>query len=432
MLQKIDPSVTDIIRRLQEAGFEAYIVGGAVRDILLSRPPKDYDLTTSATPEEIRIVFGRRQSVIIGKRFRLVHLRMGNRIIEVSTFRKTPQQAFKQDSAPKYGPPSVPQMIQRDNEYGTAQEDAWRRDFTVNAIFYDPVKDQLSDFTGMGIDDLNHRIVRVIGEPQVRFEEDPVRILRALKLVGQYGFEVEHHTAEAIAKNLRLIEHAAPSRLSLELEKILKSPYGHRILRAFRKWGFLQYFMPWFDLHWQSDAAQYALLLLQARNERVEKGLYRDSVSVSAATLVLPFVEMRKGNLGVGGLWDPEDLMRNDIWEMVPTVLNPHRFCQRVASMTAQIVGMQPDFHHEETDPAEISHRSGYPNARELFLIQNSVAWLEPDAEKLWPAPKHHDRNEDNAAYYSAPHNRPPRKRPRFYDRNTKPKPQKNQKFLQN
>ena len=147
----MDPAICGIVEQLQQAGYEAYIVGGAVRDLLLDRSPKDYDLSTSATPEEIRKVFRDRRTLIIGKRFQLVHLFLHGDIIEISTFRKRPQ---PQQELHKPGREVPENLIVRDNEFGTAQEDAWRRDFTVNALFYDPVADQILDYTGMGLEDI--------------------------------------------------------------------------------------------------------------------------------------------------------------------------------------------------------------------------------------------------------------------------------------
>ena len=162
---KIEKYVTDIVAALQNAGYEAYIVGGAVRDFLLERQPKDYDISTSATPEEVKKVFRKQRCMIIGRRFRLVHLYHGKEILEISTFRKKPEHNA---SAPEKMNPAkraaAPEnMIFRDNEFGTVQEDAWRRDFTVNALFYDPVNDRIHDYTGHGLDDIRDGIVRIIG-----------------------------------------------------------------------------------------------------------------------------------------------------------------------------------------------------------------------------------------------------------------------------
>ena len=299
----VENRVIELISTLQGAGFEAYIVGGAIRDLLLGRRPKDYDISTAATPEEVRNVFGRRAARIIGKRFRLVHVRHGGELFEVSTFRQAPSpesaavgpDGRKHEELPEH-------MILSDNSFGTAEEDAWRRDFTVNALFYDPVRSELIDFTGQGIDDIRSGVVRAIGNPRLRFEEDPVRMLRALKLVGQYDFTFDAATENALFAMLPLIRHAAPSRLSLELEKILSSSYGDKHLLAFHDYGLLEYFLPEIDTAWGSPACEYALNLFNERNCRVAEGIYRNSISLAMATLALPFVERECGS-SVGGLW---------------------------------------------------------------------------------------------------------------------------------
>ncbi len=387
MINKIDPSVKSAVQRLQEAGFDTYIVGGAVRDILLNRKPKDYDVSTMATPEEVRALFGRKRAMIIGKRFRLVHLREHNHIIEVSTFRRAPNGACAKIIRPQYAKPvDNPQMIRDDNEYGTPQEDAFRRDFTVNALFYDPVTNDILDFTHHGLSDLHQGIVRVIGDPVTRFEEDPVRLLRALKLVGQYNFKLEAETAKALYNNLSLITLASPSRLTLELEKILRSQYGHKILRTFHEYGLLKYFLPWLDMHWNSEACEYAMHLLAERNHRVQKGKYRESLSVATACLALPFIEEAQDQ-GPGALWEDDLHPKTDVWNKIEAVLTPHRFCQKVtASATSMILAM-PEFLDVHNSSEELVHMRGYAHAREFFMIQNEVAWLIEDVEVRFPNP---------------------------------------------
>ena len=248
MLTKIiaAPHIKAIIETLQNAGYEAYVVGGAIRDLMLEREPKDYDISTSASPEDIREVFGRRRARIIGRRFKLVHLYNGKEIIEVSTFRRRPEARKPAKYNPNYGP-APENMIFHDNEYGTAEEDAFRRDFTVNALFFNPVNGEVIDYTGQGVDDIINRKVRVIGDPALRFEEDPVRILRALKLVGQYGFSMTKETEAGVRDCIELITHASKSRLTLELEKVLKNAYSSDILKAFHEYGLLEHFLPFLD-----------------------------------------------------------------------------------------------------------------------------------------------------------------------------------------
>ncbi len=168
--RRLDRGGTEIVRRLQEAGFEAYFVGGCVRDLLLGRQPKDFDIATSARPNQVRRLF--RRSRIIGRRFRLAHVYSGREVFEVATFRRVPPELEEGEV----------QMIREDNTFGTAAEDARRRDFTVNALFLDPVEGEIVDWVG-GFEDLAARRLRSIGDPRLRFREDPVRILRLLKFL---------------------------------------------------------------------------------------------------------------------------------------------------------------------------------------------------------------------------------------------------------
>lgn len=195
---------------LKDAGFEAYLVGGGVRDLLLELHPKDFDIVTDAQPEQIRKIF--RNCILIGRRFRLAHVRFGREIIEVATFRAGIEHDSDKYQRSEHG------MILRDNVYGTMEEDAWRRDFTVNALYY-RIKDfSIIDYTD-GMKDLAARTIRMIGDPLVRYREDPVRMLRAIRLAAKIGFTIEKNTAAPITKLASLFVNVSPARL---LEEVIK------------------------------------------------------------------------------------------------------------------------------------------------------------------------------------------------------------------
>ncbi len=195
---------------LKDTGFEAYLVGGGVRDLLLELHPKDFDIVTNAKPEEVRKLF--RGCILIGRRFRLAHVRFGREIIEVATFRTGLEYDSDKYQRSEHG------MILRDNVYGTMEEDAWRRDFTVNALYY-RIKDfSIIDYTN-GIKDLEAKVLRMIGDPIVRYREDPVRMLRAVRLAAKIGFTIEKNTAAPIAKLAPLFINVSPARL---LEEVIK------------------------------------------------------------------------------------------------------------------------------------------------------------------------------------------------------------------
>lgn len=386
-LRRTAPYIRDIVRKLQDAGFETYIVGGAVRDLLLDRSPKDYDISTAATPNEVRNVFGRRQARIIGKRFRLVHLHVGDEIIEISTFRRRPETPGEVPGKLAENRAIPENMIFEDNDFGTAQEDAFRRDFTVNALFYDPVHDNLVDFTGMGLDDIRNRMVRCIGSCKERFEEDPVRLLRALKLVGQYGFSFTPETEKALVESIPLIQHASSSRLSLELEKILVSCFSDRIFAAFRRYGFLHYFMPFFDRNWNADFMQRSMQMLNCRNRRVTAERYRASISIAVASLALPIAAARFGSGEEGALWDEEKVDEDVFEDLLREIFSPHCIVKRVIYSASKMLMMQPAMFNCRRVGKFASSKS-LSHARELLYIQNELWWHRGDLIEVWEHPK--------------------------------------------
>ena len=184
----ISENALKVISKLNHSGFEAYLVGGAVRDLLSNHKPKDFDIATDALPEQVHSLF--KNSRLIGRRFRIVHVRFGREIIEVATFRGEHNEIVEPDSDDSQ---IINGMITRDNVYGTMEEDAWRRDFTVNALYYDQIQDTVIDFTG-GLEDLNCKSIRIIGAPQQRYIEDPVRMLRVIRFSAKLGFQIESQT----------------------------------------------------------------------------------------------------------------------------------------------------------------------------------------------------------------------------------------------
>lgn len=225
------------MRRLQSRDFEAYLVGGCVRDLLLGQSPKDYDIATEARPQQVKRVFPR-NCRIIGRRFKLAHLHFhqNQKILEAATFRRTPEESSD-------GEDEDDLLITRDNEFGTAEEDALRRDFTVNALFLDPSEDCILDYTS-GLDDVEDRIIRTIGDPEVRFREDPVRILRAAKFAGRLGFRIDRKTLLAMAQVADDLTRAAPPRLLEEILRLLRGGHAVESFQLLRDIGALQVMLP--------------------------------------------------------------------------------------------------------------------------------------------------------------------------------------------
>ena len=225
----IDPDALKVMYRLKNHGFLAYLVGGGVRDLLLSRKPKDFDIGTNAHPQQIKKLF--RNCFVIGRRFRLCHIRFGRKVVEVSTFRR---QAPAEEGDP---------LIKRDNTFGSPEEDAFRRDFTVNALFYDIATFSVIDYVG-GLADVEQRVIRTIGDPDVRFREDPVRMLRAAALAARLGFTIDRDTMEAIRALRGEIVKSSPARILDELYKILRQGQSRRTFQMLHDVGLLAYILP--------------------------------------------------------------------------------------------------------------------------------------------------------------------------------------------
>jgi poly(A) polymerase len=209
----------DVTARLQDAGFAGLIVGGCVRDLLLGLTPKDFDVATDATPEEVRSLF--RRSRLVGRRFRIAHVRYGRELIEVSTFRRAVAEEADERSHSEAG------MILRDNVYGTLEEDAFRRDFTFNALYYDPQREEILDYTG-GLEDLESGHLRFIGEARTRMREDPVRALRAIRFQAKLDCTLDREISEGLAEAAELMNAVPPARLFDEIQKILMSGQAER------------------------------------------------------------------------------------------------------------------------------------------------------------------------------------------------------------
>lgn len=226
----IDRDATDIVRALQQKGYKAYLVGGCVRDLLLGKQPKDYDIATDALPREVKRAV--RNSYIIGKRFRLVLAKRGDDLFEIATFRKDPEESTDEDPD-----------FEGDNLFGTPQDDATRRDFTINALFYDPIKEDLIDYAG-GIDDLEAGIIKVIGEPVVRFKEDPIRMMRAIRLSHMIRFQMDAELKKGIAQMAAELKDSALPRRREEFLKFLRLDDPSLAFLTCQDLNVLQYIIP--------------------------------------------------------------------------------------------------------------------------------------------------------------------------------------------
>ncbi|HEY6822049.1 MAG TPA: polynucleotide adenylyltransferase PcnB [Burkholderiales bacterium] len=261
----ISPAAAKVCTVLREAGFQAYVVGGAVRDLLLGIEPKDFDVATDARPEQVKPLF--RRALIIGRRFRLVHVMLGPETVEVSTFRAATPEAGNDAQGghlrDEHG------RVLRDNVFGSQEEDAIRRDFTVNALFFDPATEEVVDFHG-GLADLKKRTLRVIGDPTTRYREDPIRMLRAVRLAAKLGLTLDGATREPIRSLAPLLDRVPPARLFDEMLKLLLSGHASACLRQLREVGLHKGVLPLLDVILEQPLGErFVTLALAQTDERV-------------------------------------------------------------------------------------------------------------------------------------------------------------------
>ncbi len=245
-ISKVDPDALYVMEKLRLAGFTAYLVGGSVRDLLLDQKPKDFDISTSAEPEQIRKLF--RNCILIGRRFRLAHIRFGQKVIEVATFRS--------------GDTETDELIVRDNKWGSPEEDVMRRDFTINGLFYDPANQTIIDYVG-GYPDAQKKILRTIGQPFIRFRQDPVRMLRLIKFQARYGFDVDPPSRIALLECRSEIVKSSPARVQEELLRMLESRASEAFFRLMTEHGMLHLLMPVLGEYLESSEGEEVYPYLQ-------------------------------------------------------------------------------------------------------------------------------------------------------------------------
>lgn len=272
-LDQIDHHAYYVIQKLKEAGHLAYLVGGGVRDLLLNTRPKDFDISTSAKPEEIKKLF--RRCILIGRRFRLAHVRFGRKILEVSTFRS--------------GDNAAEEIILRDNEWGTAEEDALRRDFTINGLFYDPEDEVIIDYIG-GFEDIQKKTLRTIGKPDLRFKQDPVRMIRLIKFISRFPLQIEKETLNALKEHKEEILKSSSTRILEELLRMLESGSSKPFFENLHRYGLLTSLLPQLAQH--VDRSSSILDYLDHLDNEMRKiPIYQVNRSLCIATTIYPLFE---------------------------------------------------------------------------------------------------------------------------------------------
>ncbi len=282
---KISVNALRGVNRLNESGFQAYLVGGCIRDLLLGKSAKDFDVATSAHTEDVRNLF--RNSRVIGRRFRIVHVRFGREVVEVTTFRGPHEERYEENH-------SESGMTLSDNIYGTFEEDVFRRDFTMNAIYYQPNTGEMIDLT-QGAADIGKQIIRTIGAPDNRLREDPVRMLRAIRFQAKLGFQIEASVTDTIKSLGFLIQDVSPARLFEEVLKLFLSGYGLRALESLLEHDLYGWIFP-DSKRAMADrtAEQLVRLALESTDTRLGKGLSVTPAFIYAAILWWPFIAEKK------------------------------------------------------------------------------------------------------------------------------------------
>lgn len=321
----ISVNALKVLSRLHQANYEAYLVGGSVRDLLLRIKPKDFDIATSATPAQIKKLF--RNCRLIGRRFRLAHIHFGREIIEVATFRAGATKHHKDHQQSEDG------LLLRDNVYGTVEDDAWRRDFTVNALYYDDANHTIIDFTG-GFKDLQDQAIKLIGDPEKRYREDPVRILRAIRFAAKLALHIDPQTEQPIAACTELLEQIPAARLFEEVVKLFHSGKALTAYQLLTQYDVVKYLFPQTVnvIQQQLYPATEKLIqcTLQNTDNRISENKPVTPAFLFAALLWHPLLATAKQlqDEGLQPLAALEKAMGIVISEQVKTISIPRRFTQ--------------------------------------------------------------------------------------------------------
>ena len=309
----ISENALKVLYRLNKAGYEAYLVGGGVRDLLLGKKPKDFDVTTNATPDQVRKLF--RNCRLVGRRFRLAHVMFGPEIIEVATFRGHHEDTEADRTTSQRGQNG---MLLRDNIFGSIEEDAQRRDFTINSLYYSVADFTVRDYVG-GMRDLDEGVIRLIGNPETRYREDPVRMLRAVRFAAKLGMNISAETAEPIPRLAALINDVPPARLFEESLKLLQAGYGFDTYMLLREYNLFQPLFPtisrFFTENGDSPMERIIAQVLKNTDTRLHNDMRVNPACLFAAMFWYPLLETAQRITQEGGLayYDAFALAMNDV-----------------------------------------------------------------------------------------------------------------------
>jgi poly(A) polymerase len=368
----LSPNAIRVTQTLQEAGFKAFVVGGAVRDLLLGVKPKDFDIATDATPEQVKRLF--RRAFIIGRRFQIVHVMFGQELLEVTTFR-----GAGSSSAPKdeHG------RVLRDNNFGPQHEDAARRDFTINAMYYDPATESVLDYHG-GIADIRDKVLRIIGQPEARYREDPVRMLRVVRFAAKLQFKIEPATRAPIPVMAPLIDNVPAARIFDEMLKLLMSGHALACLQELRAAGLHHGLLPLLDaVLEQPIGMKFVTLALESTDDRVKAGKGVSPGFLFASLLWHQVLEKWNAYRAAGESPIPAlHLAADDVLEAQTENLALQR---RIATDMRDIWAMQPRFERRTGKaPYKLLENPRFRAGFDFLLLRCESGELDKDIGDWW------------------------------------------------
>jgi poly(A) polymerase len=366
----LDPDAVTVVSRLNDAGLESYFVGGCVRDLLVGLLPKDFDVSTAARPRQIRRLF--RNSRIIGRRFKLAHVHFGQNVIEVATFRKTPDPSTDADGD------EADLLILRDNVFGTAEQDAVRRDFTINALLYDLRTNEVIDYVG-GVEDLRQRVLRTIGDPSVRFAEDPVRMLRAVKFMSRLGMHASPETDAAMHECAGLIERSAPPRVLEEIYKLMTCGKAERALALFQEYALLDRLLPEIAPTWRKHPDRFAAT--GAALDRIDRGQRKLDNSFMLACLFFPTWHER---LSDQQGHDAVSVIRDLIAPVAIRMSMPRRDVALLKQILHAFFRFERPPRSRRFRMAEFLSRSTTRRALDLLYVAARAGFVDPELHAEW------------------------------------------------
>lgn len=363
-----------VIHILEKAGYDAYLVGGAVRDLLLGVRPKDFDVATNATPEQVRRLF--RRAFLIGRRFQIVHVMFGQDLIEVTTFRSMASASAARDADGR---------LLRDNTFGTQKEDATRRDFTVNAMYYNPTRQTLHDYHG-GMADLGNHVLKMIGDPAERFREDPVRMLRVVRFAAKLDFQIDEATRKPIAALAPLLGNVPSARLFDEILKLLMSGHALACLEELRRHKLHHNLLPLLDQTMkQAQNARFISLALEKTDQRI-----REEKPVSPgfifAALLWPLVAEKWANYRSAGEYPIPALhaAANDVLEKQTEKLAIQR---RIISDMRDIWTLQPRLERRTGKTVyKLMEHGRFRAAYDFLTLRCEAGETDPEIGQWWSA----------------------------------------------